>query len=253
MATRREMMVAGKRTVFSAVKGQSLSSRIVNQVIEAVFSRKLEPGQFLGTEAQLAETFQTSRVPIREALGRLEALGAVRIKTGAGGGVLVAEGAPDKFAIALAVQLMLVRVTPGELFDARIAIECRGVELAAEQITDEEVAALQALLDEISKGKTGRLAVERILRFHAMIVEASRSRTLITLMHGLEHSLLNLYLEASPEHAGAAPRGYNNLQAILDHLRMRDAEQAFAVMRMHLLRQRARVVDQLAPKQGAEE
>lgn len=243
-------MTTDKRTVFNAVKGTSLSSRIVNQVIEAIFSRKLEPGQFLGTEAHLGETFQTSRVPIREALGRLEALGAVRIKTGAGGGVLVAEGAPDKFATALAVQLMLVRVTPGELFDARIAIECRGVELAAEHITDEELATLQAMLDEISKGKTGRLAVERILRFHGAIVEASRSRTLITLMNGLEHSLLNLYLEASPDQAGAAPRGYNNLQAILDHLRARDSEQAFAVMRMHLLRQRGQVANRLSQQEA---
>lgn len=235
----------GKRAVFSSVRGQSLSSRIVNQVIDALFARKLEPGQFLGTEAQLAETFQTSRVPLREALGRLEALGAVRIKTGAGGGVTIAEGDPDQFAIALAVQLMLVKVTPGEIFDARIAIECRAIELAAEHVTEAEIERLEALFAEISVGHTGRAAVERILRFHSTIVEISRSGMLITLMHGLEHALLNLYLEASPEHAGSAPRGYNNLRKLIDCLRTRDAEGAVATMRGHLLRQRAQVVDQL--------
>jgi DNA-binding FadR family transcriptional regulator len=234
-----------RQSVFSAVRGQSLSSRVVNQVIDALFARKLEPGQFLGTEAQLAETFQTSRVPIREALGRLEALGAVRIKTGAGGGVLVAEGDPDQFAIALAVQLMLVKVTPGELFDARIAIECRAIELAAEHITADELANLRTLLDEISQGHVGRGAVERILGFHGAIVDASRSRMLITLMRGLEHALLNLYLEASPEHAGAAPHGYTNLEKLLACLEARDTEGAFATMRAHLLRQRAQVVEKL--------
>jgi GntR family transcriptional repressor for pyruvate dehydrogenase complex len=246
MATRREgPAIGGKRAVFNSVRGQSLSSRIVRQVIEALFARKLEPGQFLGTEAQLAETFQTSRVPIREALGRLEALGAVRIKTGAGGGVTVAEGDPDLFAIALTVQLMLVKVTPGEMFDARIAVECRGVELAAEHITTEELDGLQALFDQIATGQTGRPAVERILHFHSRIVDASRSRMLITLMHGLEHALLNLYLEASPDHAGAAPRGYNNLRKLIACLRARDVEGASATMRAHLLRQRAQVMDQL--------
>jgi GntR family transcriptional repressor for pyruvate dehydrogenase complex len=242
--------MASKKTVFSSVRGESLSGRIVRQVLEALFARKLEPGQFLGTEAQLAETFQTSRVPTREAVGRLEALGAVTIKTGAGGGVTVAEGDPDQFALALAVQMMLLKIKPGELFDARIAVECRGVELAAERITDAELTALQATLDEISLGNTGRAAVERILHFHSAIVAASHSQMLVTLMHGLEHALLNLYLEASPEHAGAAPRGYRNLETILDRLRAHDPEGALQAMRGHLLRQREQVVDRLTRREG---
>lgn len=239
------MAALGKRSVFTSVRGQSLSTRIVNQVIEALFTRKLEPGQFLGTEAQLVETFRTSRVPIREALGRLEAFGAVKIKTGSGGGVTVAEGDPDQFAIALAVQLVLIKATPAELFDARIAVECRAAELAAEHITEDELDQLQSLYNEIAKGQTGRVAVERILRFHSGIVDASRSRMLIMQMHGLEHALLNTYLEVSPHHAGAAPRGYNNLKKLLEQLRLRDAEGAYATMRNHLLRQRAQVVEQL--------
>lgn len=240
-----------RATVFSSVRGKSLSGRIVNQVLDALFGRKLDPGQFLGTEAQLAETFQTSRVPIREALGRLEALGAVTIKTGSGGGVTVAEGDPDRFALALAVQLMLVKVDPGDVFDARIAVECRGVELAAAQITDAELARLRALLDRISEGRTGRAQVERILRFHSAIVTASQSALLVMLMHGLEHALLNLYLEASPEHAGAAPHGYTNLERILARLQARDAEGALLAMRTHLVRQRERVVDRLGRRRDA--
>ena len=42
---------------------QSLSSGIVDQVLEALFAGKLKPGAFLGTEVQLSEIFQTSRVP----------------------------------------------------------------------------------------------------------------------------------------------------------------------------------------------
>jgi GntR family transcriptional repressor for pyruvate dehydrogenase complex len=230
------------RTVFNSIRGHSLSGRIVDQVIEALFARKLDPGQFLGTEAQLVKMFQTSRVPIREALGRLEALGAVTIKSGAGGGVSIATGEPDQFATALAVQFMLMRVAPSELFDARIAIECRGAELAAENITDEEIEQLRTLLKEIVEGHVGRAATERILRFHGLIVEASRSRTLMTLMHGLEHVLLNLYIEMHPEQTGTPQHGYSSLTRILDSLAARDSEASYAAMRSHLLFQRQQVM-----------
>ncbi len=234
-----------ERELFQSVRGQSLSARIVDQVIEALFAKKLEPGQFFGTEAQLAEMFQTSRVPIREALGRLEALGVVNIKTGAGGGATIAEGEPDQFAIALAVQFMLVRVTAGELFDARIAIECRGAELAANNLTDEELAQLRRTYDEITVGRAGRAAALRILAFHRAIVDGSRSRTLITLMHALEHAMLNLYVEAWPRGEGHMPHGYKALGEIMDRLEARDSEGAFQAMRRHLVARRQSVLDRL--------
>lgn len=221
---------------------ESLASRIVNQVIEALFAGQLEPGQFLGTEAQLTETFKTSRVPIREALGRLEALGVVTIKTGAGGGATIAEGQPDQFATALAVQFMLIQVSPEEIFDARIGIECRAVELAAARITDEEVGELRRLLARIMEPDLSRReSVERILAFHAAIVEASRSRTLITLMHAIEHALLNLFITVE----SAPTNRYRNLKKILDRIAARDSEGAHAAMRSHLLDRRQSIIYRL--------
>ena len=233
--------------IFQSLRGQSLSARIVEQVIDALFAKKLKAGEFFGTEAQLAEMFQTSRVPIREALGRLEALGVVNIKTGAGGGATIAEGAPDRFAIALAIQFMLVGVTASELFDARIAIECRAAELAAERITAEEVAGIRLLYDQISVGEGGHPAFKRILAFHSAIVDASGSRTLITLMHALETALLNLYIEALPVEPGLPPRRYYpGLERILDRLEAHDSEGAFQAMRQHLMARRDSILNDLA-------
>jgi DNA-binding FadR family transcriptional regulator len=230
--------VAVSRSVFSSIRTQSLASRIVNQVIEALFAGQFEPGQFLGTEAQLTETFQTSRVPIREALGRLEALGVVTIKTGAGGGATIAEGQPDQFATALAVQFMLIRVNPEEIFDARIGIECRAAELAAEHVTDDEIVELRHLLDRVTAPNLSRRAsVERILAFHRAIVEASRARTLITLMHALEHALLNLFTAIEPDTTPDTLR-YDSLKGILERIAARDGDGAFMAMRVHLMNRR---------------
>ncbi len=237
------------RSVFSSIRTQSLATRIVDQVIDALFSGQLEPGQFLGTEAQLTQMFNTSRVPIREALGRLEALGVVTIKTGSGGGATIAEGRPDQFATALAVQFMLVQVTPEEIFDARIGIECRAAELAAELATDEELAEIRRLLECVKAPNLSRRAsVERILDFHAAIVEASRSRTLITLMHALEHALLNLF--NAIESDTSAELRYEGLNSIVERLEARDPEGSFTVMRRHLLNRRQSMLYRLKQAGG---
>jgi GntR family transcriptional regulator, transcriptional repressor for pyruvate dehydrogenase complex len=244
--------VANSRTVFSSVRTESLASRIVNQVIDALFAGQLAPGQFLGTEAQLTETFKTSRVPIREALGRLEALGVVTIKTGAGGGATIAEGRPDQFATALAVQLMLVQVSAEEIFDARIGIECRAAELAAEHITEEEIAELRRLLERVMAPNLSRRAsVERILAFHGAIVEASRSRTLVTLMHALEHALLNLFnaIESESDSDSRTLR-YESLGEILERIAARDGEGAFMTMRKHLMNRRQSMLYRLKQATG---
>ena len=223
---------------------QSLSSGIVEQVLDALFQRKLVPGQFLGTEAQLCEAFQTSRVPIREALGRLTALGVVRIKTGARGGATIADTDPEQFAVALAVQFMLAGVEPAELFDFRIAIECRAVQLAAENASDDEIADLRALFAKIPAGRASRTRIERILAFHAAIVAASRAYSLIAFMRALEHALTMLYV-SRPDTVPPVPKSYEALGTILDCIAARDSEGARATMEAHLLRQRRAIIDRL--------
>jgi GntR family transcriptional regulator, transcriptional repressor for pyruvate dehydrogenase complex len=240
-----------QRPLFSSVKTQSLASRIVDQVIEALFAGKFKANQFLGTEAQLTETFKTSRVPIREALGRLEALGVVTIKTGSGGGATIADGNPDQFATALAVQLMLVQVSPEEIFDARLGIECRAAELAAELITDEELVALRALLQAVMvPGLSRRVSVERILAFHRGIVAASRSRTLITMLHALQHALLNLFTAIDSDPVDY--RRYESLHAILGRLEAHDPEGAFNAMRVHLMNRRQSMLYRLKQAGGGQ-
>jgi len=213
---------------------QSLSSGIVDQVLEALFAGKLRPGTFLGTEVQLSEIFQTSRVPIREALSQLAALGVLTIRTGARGGATIAEGDPDKFAIALAVQFMLAGIGPEEIFDLRIAIEGRAAEMAATRASDADIARLRALLAAVPKGKAGRrVATEKILDFHMGIVDVSGSRTLATLMHAIHHALLNLYLVSTPDMVQPVA-SYPRLEQILELIAAHDAEGARVAMAEHL-------------------
>ncbi|MGY8955513.1 MAG: FadR/GntR family transcriptional regulator, partial [Alphaproteobacteria bacterium] len=109
----------------------TLSEQIVARVRDALFAGKLRPGDVLGTEKDIAARFSASRIVARDALKRLEAAGVVEIKVGKGGGARIAQGNPQLFADALAVQLNLIGVGVGEILDAQRAIETMTAELAA--------------------------------------------------------------------------------------------------------------------------
>jgi len=70
--------------ILFAGRSSSLSAQIVNQVRDQLFARQLKPGDFLGTEKDLAARFGASRIVARDALRTLEAQGIVEIKVGAG-------------------------------------------------------------------------------------------------------------------------------------------------------------------------
>ena len=121
------------------------------------------PGDFLGTEKDLAERFGVSRIVARDALRTLEAQGIVEIKVGAGGGARIAQGNARLFAEALAVQLDLAGVSAAEIMDAQRAIECLAAELAAINATAEDHARLRELIADAER------KIDDVAAYHALV------------------------------------------------------------------------------------
>src|SRR5712691_10253181 len=177
-----------KRGEVLAFRGPTLSARIITQVREALFAREMRPGDFLGTEKDLAERFGVSRIVARDALRTLEAQGIVDIKVGAGGGARVARGNARLFAEALAVQLDLAGVSVGEIMDAQRAIECLAAELAAVNSTAEDHARLRGLVADAERNIDDVAAFTRLGReFHLAVAEASHNRVLVVQLISLQH------------------------------------------------------------------
>src|SRR5437660_10315712 len=144
----RDTSVRDSAPIFIGGRSASLSSQIVADVRDALFAKKLKPGDFLGTEKDLAARFGVSRIVARDALRTLQALGIAEIKLGKGGGARVARGNPRLFAEALAVQLDLTGVTAAEIMDAQRAIETLTAALAPAHATAADHATLKRLLAE---------------------------------------------------------------------------------------------------------
>jgi GntR family transcriptional repressor for pyruvate dehydrogenase complex len=171
-----------------AGRAATLSAQIVAEVREALFQKRLKPGDFLGGEKDIAARAGVSRIVARDALRTLEALGIVDIRMGAGGGARIARGNPRLFAEALAVQLDLTGVGVSEIMDAQRAIECLAAELAAEHATAADHERLASLLDEAAAGRHDMDAFTRAsLAFHLALAEASKNRVLAFQLVSLQH------------------------------------------------------------------
>ena len=180
-------MKNGERNVVP-FRSVTMSTQIVAQVREALFAKELRPGDFLGTEKDLAERFAVSRIVARDALRTLEAQGVVEIKVGSGGGARIARGNARLFAEALAVQLDLAGVSVSEIMEAQRAIECLGAELAAVNSTAEDHARLRELISEAERRIDDVPAFTRSSReFHLAVAEASHNRVLVVQLVSLQH------------------------------------------------------------------
>ena len=166
----------------------SLSSQIISDVRDALFAKKLKPGDSIGTENEIAARYGVSRIVARDALRTLQALGIAEIRMGKGGGARVAHGNPRLFAEALAVQLDLTGVSAAEIMDAQRAIECLAAELAAENATDEDIAKLRQIVveSEASLNDAAR-TTELGAAFHLAVAEASHNRVLVVQLISLQH------------------------------------------------------------------
>jgi len=171
-----------------AGKSATLASRIVADVREALFERRFRPGEFLGTEKDLAARHGVSRIVARDALRTLEALGIVAISRGAGGGARITRGNPQLFAEALAVQLELADIDREEIMTAQGAVEGLAAELAARRATPVQILSLKKLVNE-AEALLGELDAftRSSLQFHLGIAEASHNRVLHYQLISLQH------------------------------------------------------------------
>jgi DNA-binding FadR family transcriptional regulator len=209
------------------------SDEIVRQFRQALFEGRLQAGDALGSEQQLAQDFGVSRTTVRDALRFLEAAGMVEVRTGVKGGVRVAHGDPERFADGLAVQLKLVGLDPLDALAAQTGLEWVAAELAAANRTPEDLAELERLVaSSAALVDAGTAFTEAANAFHAAVVRCARNWAIALNVRAIREVLHEHYLRTTtPERARRVVRTHRAIyKAILQH----DAGRAGQLMRDHL-------------------
>ncbi|MDE2385929.1 MAG: GntR family transcriptional regulator [Alphaproteobacteria bacterium] len=207
-----------------------ITRETVNDKVYAELRRTLIQGVFANGEtlriADLAEKFQTSTMPVRDALSRLVSEQAL-------------EALPNR-----SVRVPLItRASLEDLSQARCLIEGQVLLLAMPQLTDEDFATLRALTRECeaafaAKGpERVRRAIELNYAFHNHIYRAAGSRVLIPMIE-------SLWLQSGPFVHRAAflhdekqdPAGTHYHWELIDALERRDPAAALAALNRDITR-----------------
>ncbi len=126
-------------------KNVKISHKVVEQFKMLIAEGKLQPGQQLPTEKELAQTLRVSRPTLREALTVLEAIGYVEIRSREG--TFVREMIPTPLGGPIIKMLKQHPEKIFELFETRRRIDPQGAALAAQRASERELAQLREDLD----------------------------------------------------------------------------------------------------------
>ncbi len=225
-------MAQAKVGAWKQIRNMRASEDVVAQIKQAFFNG-MRSGDWVGTEADLAERFGVSRVTIRDAIRSLEVQGIVEVKVGAGGGLRIAEADPDRFADALSVQLYLQGITWHEVVDAMLTIEPLIARLAALRAEPEDISRLRAAIgDAEAHLEDPRSFTDSSLDFHLLVAEACHNRALRASVRALRSvQSLKFTPISSADHARGVTQSH---EMIVDANESGDAERAGVAMSEHL-------------------
>jgi DNA-binding GntR family transcriptional regulator len=220
------------------VQAKSLVDVVAERIEAAIISGALEPGSRL-SEQGLAASLGVSRGPLREAIRRLE-------------GRKLLERTPNIGVRVAALSLKDLN----EILQIREALEGLACALAAENMTDAEIAGLKKLLDDHERQKSvqegkGYYQESKDFDFHFRIVTGSRNERLAQMLLGDLYYLLRIYRYKSSTKPGRAMKALQEHREVVAAIVARDPGLAERKMREHLRNARLYVEEQLAAQADA--
>lgn len=215
----------------------TLQRQVADEMERMIVEGKLDRGQRLPSERELEATFGVSRSVIREALNTLSTRGLVDIKHGSGTYVRAPELNQITEPMSRYLKLTQAARTFDNLFEVRFALEVEIAGLAAQRVTDNDIAELREILAHMREQEDVEYNFVRYdLRFHAALARLSRNELFEALLEPITDLSLK-FREAAYEfdrHSSIEGALYHH-SAILDQIAAHDENGARAAMRAHLM------------------
>lgn len=204
---------------------QELARALLAEITEGRFAA----GTRLPAERELALQYDVSRPVVREALIALEVQGYIEVRVGSGAYVMPQAERRDPPGF---------NISAFELTEARLLFEGEAAALAATQISDDEIAEIEELVQAIARDNLDpQGSIDSDKQFHLAIARATRN----TAVYDVVAHLWSLR-ETSPESALLHEKARSaNIKpvveehsAVVEALKARDPAAARAAMRTHL-------------------
>jgi DNA-binding FadR family transcriptional regulator len=169
----------------TSTRSRKLSEIVAAQLMEEIRSKGWPVGESLGTEMELMARFKVSRATMAEAVRQVERYGAAVMRRGSGGGLVVTNSARSALSRTISTYLELSNVSIGEQYEATRLIETEAVRLAAENLTEERVAALRDAAVNVATSQDNLSLHRAAMQLRLAIADASESRPVVLFMRSL--------------------------------------------------------------------
>jgi len=167
------------------IKTQKLYHHAASQILSAIRTGVLRPGDALPSERKLAEAFGVSRASVREALRALEVLGVIDSRRGSGSYITLASQVVSDQAIGDLEE----GFDPWDFIEARSAIESEIAAHAAKRRTKEDLLALAHFVEVMERAVADQHLDlhyhEADFGFHERIAIATQNRFFVEVMQSL--------------------------------------------------------------------
>jgi GntR family transcriptional repressor for pyruvate dehydrogenase complex len=217
---------------FGKFNRDPLSDKVAERLINLIRDQKLQPGDRLPPERELADRMGVSRPVIRSALQALSMMKIVENRKKDGTYITSLE--PEQLVEHLEFVFSLNVSTYLDLLKVRMVVEPALAEFAARNVTDRNIRKLELSLE---RSKTAindpQIFLESDLELHRIICYLAQSPILCTFMD----SLVNLGIHSRKRTVEIPEMRYRTIEdheSIVEALKSRDPYAASLAMRDHL-------------------
>ena len=223
-----------------SIDTSSLVDKAEERIIQFIQDNKLNVGDVLPKELDLADSLGVSRTVVREALLRLKTIGLIEsIKHK--GAVL---RNPDVLGSLRKVfhPSILDNETLKDMFEMRLALEVGMADFIVNNITDEDIVELEKIAGEIVSGDTANpWHVEDEIRFHGKLYKISKNKILLELQEML-FPIFQYVHQSGLLEKDIMKGDFISHKELVQVLKLRDAEAYRAAIRKHLNNHFARIL-----------
>ena len=217
--------------LYGPIARQKTYELVAERLLGLVSTGRLEPGDCMPSERELAQQYAVGRSSIREALRMLESKGVIH-SSGNGAFAVAEYGNALNHSLDFLVSVDQADFT--ELFEVRHMLEAEAVALAAVRHVPSDVEQMAREIAAMEAGLSSEQDfIAADLRFHMTIAKAARNRLLVHLMQAIR-SQLHMSLESSFHVPGSPELAIENHRVILDAVVRREPDEARRRMHEHV-------------------
>jgi GntR family transcriptional repressor for pyruvate dehydrogenase complex len=179
--------LGNQNRLFSSVTPSKIPDVLYRQLVSLITSGKLEPGEKLPSERDMALELGVSRQSVREAIYRAKAAGLIEVRQG--GGTFVISSLRGNLKPPLSILLEGQAEKIFEFLEVRRLIEAWCAEKASKAANGTDLKRMQAILRRMEKVKPTTEGWEKAdLDFHSSIAAATHNVIAMHIMEGLKES-----------------------------------------------------------------